>query len=111
MTTSKPIKLQIGVALFLLLLGIGNLFFGQYKMHQYSKMYQEATREIYQVSDVKKSIPMFDSSPNITMQLQYITKLKSRLEFYNFVILGGKLFLAISGVIFLFSLITIKQQS
>jgi len=95
-------------ALIFFILGVGNLLFGLVKGNEYRSLIQQAQDEL-KLSE-QPVIPLVDSSLNIYSHVQHVNRLKSRLDYYDFVTLGGKVFLALSGIFLLLCLV-IKQTN
>ena len=101
----KRIRSQILIAVALLLLGIGNLVYGNYKYHEYRKLWRQATVQ----TGLPRHILMLAPSADIGQEAQQIAKLKSRLDFYEVVALGGQCFLVLSLIFVLLAMITVYQ--
>lgn len=93
----------LGFGCLFFFLGVGNVLVGMYKSHEYSSSLQQARYEILHVE--KPVIPLVDGGINIDSQTKHISRLESRLDYYNLVTLGGKVFLAISGALLLICLL------
>ena len=98
----------------LLALGIGNLAFGNYKHNQYvqiltSTLDSQTTENFNSAYTSSSSPPFLDTEVNFSQQYHYIARLRSRLHFYQLVIIGGKCFLALSGLFLLCSLVTLRN--
>lgn len=94
---NRRMRSLLGVALVSILLGIGNLLFGQFKYAQYSILLSEATAELAS-PESSASLPLLGPALNIDKQTQHINRLKGRLDFYSIVILGGQIFIAIGSI-------------
>jgi len=104
-------RLFLGISIVLLTLGVGNIAFGTYKMKEHLFILSEALRErtIPKVEQAPFSIPILDRYVNLDKQAQHISRVQSRVSFYEFVILGGKGILAI-GAIFLLAGVVAKPH-
>jgi len=97
----------------LIVLGLGNLIYGTYKLRQYSAVLQEAMKETAR-PDPLAQLPHFQGISNrahewaLVSSPEHIRKFESRVSFYRLVQLGGKMFLMISGVLLLICLIAIR---
>ena len=96
------IRLQLASAAALLALGLGNLVFGQYKYHQYRKLWREATRQPG-IAAIDRRLPLLSLSVDVAKERQQILKLRSRLGFYEVVSLGGQCFLVCAVVLTLWA--------
>lgn len=102
MSTLRPVKNRnmrtvLGLALICLGLGVGNIFFGQFKYSQYQTLLSEATAELAR-PESGISLPLMGPALNIDKQTQHITRLKVRMDFYSLVILGGQCLVAIGAM-------------
>jgi hypothetical protein len=93
----------LGFSCLFFMLGVGNVLVGLYKSHEYSASLQKARYEIMHIE--KPVIPLVDGGINIDSQTKHISRLESRLDYYNLVTLGGKVFLAVSGALLLICLL------
>lgn len=97
-TTRGPrVPLHITAAAVLLLMGLGNIVYASSKSGQYSHLLSLASREAERPV-TSRSIPMFHPL-NIDEHSKYLNKLRSRIEFYEFVIDGGKCFIAAAALV------------
>ena len=103
----------IGTAIVCFLIGIGNIIFGRIKWSDYRDIMIQATAEMnperQPVHSLWKRSSPFLPGPNMDKQARYIARIQQRLEFYEFVMLGGKFFLAFSFVILLAALLFRKS--
>ena len=93
----KPARFVLP-SLFLLLIGIGNLWVGIEKLDQYNQVLRE-------LSSLRPVTDIINSSPISRIQLSEYTeerlyqrqeKARARLDLYRLVIFNGKVFLALS---------------
>ena len=100
MSDIKPIKFLLP-AIFLLVLGIGNIIVGAFKTDQY----QEVLSELYSTTDHKPITAVDKASPLRRIQLttqsqertfQRLRAVQGRIEFYKMVSTGGGVFVMIS---------------
>ncbi len=118
-TIPKSIRLLFGTALLLLVLGAGNIIYGSYKFEYYDNLYKHRHewKAEYTILDQN---PPFDSKielpfekdegGNWTARETRNKKILARRDYYDFHILGGKCFLALSGALLLFSLLWMKWK-
>ena len=93
-------------AVLLLLLGIGNLAVGSTKADEYRKIIHQIEIET-KPSELRKERSALErvaiSSPKFKDAFQQQKRAKNKLNFYNFVILGAKLFLSAGALLFFIS--------
>ena len=100
---TRTSKLYLGLAILSLVLGIGNILFSELKMREYSRILDEVNREDSKPTGLASVLEV-----NRTAQDSYDLKVRSRIEFYQIALSGGKVFLAISGMLLLVVLITAR---
>ncbi len=81
-----------------LALGIGNIAFGQFKYAQYSALLSEATAELARPENTV-SLPLLGPALNVDRQTQHIGRVRLRMDFYAFVILGGQALTALGAIL------------
>ena len=86
-----------------LILGVGNILFSELKMREYSRILDEVNRE-----DSGPRGPAAVLEVNRTAQDSYDLKVRSRIEFYQIALSGGRVFLAVSGMLLLVVLISAR---
>jgi hypothetical protein len=94
---NRRMRSLLGVALICILLGAGNILFGQLKANQYSTLLSEARAELARPESTL-SLPLLGPTMNIDKQTQHITRLEIRVDFYNFVVLGGQCLVALGFI-------------
>lgn len=107
------IQYLISVAVIFLILGLGNVIYGNAKYKEYKGILKETSLEINNNSgdiytalkDISKT-PLTDSSIERTRHLK---RSQGRIIFYQFFVTGGKVFLCISLLFFLIAF-TIKKR-
>ncbi len=105
----KRTALYLMTAGIFLMLGLGNIIYGTFKAAEHSELLQISLRS----SDIRSNrpkVPFFSSDINIDKEAEHQRRIISRIDYYNFVVLGGKCFLAIAGIFLLLFLITRKYQ-
>ena len=132
------IKPLFGVAILLIVLGLGNVTFASLKISYYEKLITDTDEKITQSKQQirdgehgepsavdKTSIELASQdnlsgssvkepkipTPNLDKKVQHMEKLISRLAFYRLTMLGGKCFLALAGCILLYSLVVIQTTT
>lgn len=98
-----------GAAALLLALGFGNITFGNYKAHEYSKLLEKASE-----SPVTTPRPI-DSGPfglvgEGDTRGRYLTKLRARVDFYDFVVRGGWTIVGVSFLLFVFGFLAWRSE-
>jgi hypothetical protein len=96
----KPMKLLLP-ALFLLTLGLGNIAVGSYKQAQFELVLRElsATKALPEQMHISPLLRIQISKPATERLYQRQQKARGRCDFYRLVVLGGKLFLLLSGAL------------
>jgi hypothetical protein len=102
--TEKNRKLLLGVAILCFLLGTGNITYGYHRKKEYKALLVEARQSKNENNNV--ILPFVGKDVNVQLHDEHIKRIKSRLDYYNFVNLGGKVFLACSGMLLLLFLVT-----
>ena len=110
MKISHLIRTVLGTSLLLGALGLGNALLGQYKANQYIRLLSKAERELARGTP-QKSLPLPLSGLNIDTETQYINRLKARVDFYRVVLIGGKCFLAVSGMLLAATLLLLRYRA
>ncbi len=96
--------------IFLLILGLGNVSIGIYKSNQYKKVIKDLTK----FSDQETASMLINATPTTKIQitqkkqerfLDLIKKALVKKDFYEFFIKGGTMFIILSGICFLISII------
>jgi len=92
-------------AIFLLVLGFGNISVGSFKVEQYQQVLAE-------LSSLPSAPKLSNASPLSRIQVadkvadrryQRQKKAKARLEYYNLVIFGGQIFVGAGVLLFVFA--------
>jgi hypothetical protein len=94
----------LGSALVLGILGFSNTFYGYRKYQQYSAHYRQAS------AATPLAVPFLSPDETRERNSEQLEKMKASVEFYAFVTLGGKYFLAGSGLLLLVSLLLMRQR-
>ncbi len=103
----RKIKTQFAAAAALLLLGVGNIIFGQVKYTEYLGILSKANAELTS-PEKKRRLPILTPAVNVDKHAQYTEKLKSRIDFYRLVIQGGSCFCALGLILLLMGVIGIR---
>lgn len=91
---------MIVLALCFVLLGSGNILFGTLKRQDYVTALEEAQLEL-NTSPLRAEVPLLNPTVNIDLQTEYMNRLSARINFYEFVVIGGRCLLAIGGLFIL----------
>ncbi|RMD86728.1 MAG: hypothetical protein D6808_02680 [Candidatus Dadabacteria bacterium] len=83
-------------SIILLILGIGNIIYGNAKTKEYLSVLQESTSAVPSLSESERGLPVLGRYISLDEQLNYYSAVKSKIDFYRFTIRGGKAFLALS---------------
>ena len=104
----RKLLTQLGIAIVLIIIGSGNLFFGQHKYQEYRSLLSKAQAELASPQQ-QISLPILGPALNMDKQVQHISRLNSRIDFYNLVRIGGKGILALAGAVLLLCLVNAQQ--
>ena len=104
----RRLQTLLGAALVLTVLGVANTSYGHRKHQLYDRHYREALSTAALPAPLTKPFMGEMTTPDLT-SLQ-LDKMKASVEFYAFVTLGGKCFLALAGVLFLLSLFYLRRS-
>lgn len=96
----RRLRTSILLSLALILLGVGNIVYGDYKAREYAKLVNQAAQELNRPKTGKPD-PLFSPTVNVDKQNQHIRKLDALLSYYQFVKIGGKGILALAGIVLL----------
>lgn len=115
MKLSRAIKTQLGAALILVVLGAGNLIFGEHKVYYYEELVKEAEKELTLSQNIestrrKRPSALLFPKTNIDSQTRHLSKLRARLQYYELTQRGGAVFLAAAGILLLFSLVSLRSE-
>jgi hypothetical protein len=98
----RSIRTQLGIAVMFIIMGFGNVIFANLRYNEYSSLLEKARSELRDHSHERvRDLPVFVPAMNLDEQSKYINKLKARLNFYEFVIMGGKYILSLAGILLL----------
>ncbi|HMO18665.1 MAG TPA: hypothetical protein PKA63_11590 [Oligoflexia bacterium] len=89
---------------FLLILGLGNLIIGHYKLAQYNEVLQELAISGYDQEPDPNLSPLqrLKSDSNLSIgSIAYQKKAEGRRDFYSLVNFGGQVFLSLSLLYFI----------
>lgn len=92
----KPQAL-LACGVLLIILGLGNLSFAQYKFTQYSHIVSAAKAKLASPLPSGR-IPILSHQIGSEKQAENVQRLLTRLDFYSFIVMGGKV-VSIIGVI------------
>ena len=106
---SVPLRTALGVAALCILLGVGNILYGDSKLRQYSQTVSDSAHQL-STHDIATAAAPYANSGNPDAESQYLVRVKARLGFYELVVLGGKCFLALGGVLLLASLVMLTPR-
>ena len=99
----KPMKFLLP-ALFLFVLGVGNIVVGYYKEWQYKQVYDELT-ELEPSPVLSSTLSRLQTTKQTSdRHLQRQLEANERLNLYRLVSFGGKSFIAVSLVLFALAL-------
>ena len=120
---STKIKSQLGAALLFILLGFGNIIYGNSKSAYYFQLLQQdQTPSVLSPNPDQDGNSLDNNKASANVQslmfpevstdehARHLKRVTSRLEYYQIAILGGKVFLAFAGVFLLSVLITLRME-
>ena len=93
---SRPRNTLVALALLLLVLGIGNVFFGGHKARQATELITRAEQKIAQPA--REMIPLADPAINKDRAQQQISRLRVSQQFYQFVQQAG-MWMIVLGIV------------
>lgn len=107
-----------GAAILCLLLGVGNMIFAQRALERHGTLLQKAKVELEQRETQQKGKSLsalkqpgrFLPDLNLDKQARYISRVQKRIQFYEFVLFGGKILLGASGVLALVALLFLRKE-
>ena len=108
----RRLRTVLGIALILIILGTGNLLIGHNRSKTYKNLLQkiQSEHETSLLRDEVSGEPIIGSSKQEDDRyLIHRNRLQARLEFYRLVELGGKCFLALSGLCMLAYLVFSRE--
>lgn len=97
----------VGGSILLLLLGTGNIIFANLKLSNYQVIFERVTDDLEKegvsnpVRTLRDAEMGVNVSPNREKLSQHIERLRQRMQFYQFVSLGGKSLLGLSAILLL----------
>lgn len=106
---TRSLRGHLAVAILFLLLGTGNLLYGKHKHQEYDALLSRAVSELTSPKETLPRVP-FSPTVNIDQQSHHINRLRSRTEYYEVVVSGGRIFLGLSAAILLWILLVLYQQ-
>ncbi|MCO6429551.1 MAG: hypothetical protein J5J00_01730 [Deltaproteobacteria bacterium] len=105
---SRKLRALLAISVLLIVLGSGNVIFGNYRAEVYEELLVEALESDAAPSLGIEGVPSEGPSEE---RDKTIRLLKGRLDFYRTVVIGGKCFLAMSGFILLYMLILTREAT
>ncbi len=94
---SKNQKRGLLIGISLLLLGTANIIYGQFKIEQYIEVLDNSTVvPKSQVEDV--TLPLPQKYPSLDTYRDQLSRVKTRIEFYDLTVAGGKVLLVLGGI-------------
>ncbi len=104
----RKVKNLLIICVSLLVLGVGNLTYGQIKYSEYRQALKKATHDLTPRRR-RNQIPLIERTINIDEQEKYIQKIQHKINFYTLTINGGISFIVISLVFFISALVSVKS--
>ena len=97
MKKDRAIRTLFAVVAVFSVLGLGNIIFGSKKLDYYRSSLSTATTSPA-MPDHPEGVESLPPKVNRERQDDYIRRLHARVSFYSLVVIGGKCFLAVSGM-------------
>jgi hypothetical protein len=90
----------LGISLGLIVLGAGNILFGQYKTNQYIEVLSVSANTLPQPEDLG-GIPEMHKFISKESYQDQLTRVRKRVDFYKVIIFGGQYLTALGGLMLL----------
>lgn len=103
----RKLNSLLGIAIIFIILGLGNILFGQSRVAIYSGFLYNAEQRALESNPPENPAPERLQDDN---QNRHIQRLKARLDFYKVVVIGGKSFLAFAGFMLLTYLVMLRDS-
>ena len=94
----------------MLCLGSANILYGRSKIDEYISVLSNSASTIPSLEDTQSPMPVLGRYIQVDQQVDQLNRVKSRIDFYELIIVGGKAFLAISGICFLAFLFLLRKD-
>ena len=107
------VQYLFSVAIIFLILGLGNVIYGHVKYKEYKGIYKETTKEIKDNSENRTLGQSHQTSfnlENFSERSRHLKRSQGRIIFYKFFMTGGKVFLCISLIFFIFSIHLLRKS-
>ena len=98
-------KICLGSAALFVILGAGNITYGNYKTKLYREVLSESIADPTIPKLRKADALILNRTVNLNKEIQHISKIRARMGYYQLVVAGGKCFLALAGVLLLASVL------
>ncbi|MDZ4784722.1 MAG: hypothetical protein SGJ02_01470 [bacterium] len=102
-------KLFLASGFGIIVLGFANIIYGQQKTEQYLAVLSSSTTLPSYYSEAN-NLTMLEKYLPVDNYRDHLARIKSRVEFYEFSIIGGKFFLVIGGIFLLFGVFSIRKS-
>ncbi|MEZ4753382.1 MAG: hypothetical protein R3A13_03620 [Bdellovibrionota bacterium] len=93
-------KTLLYTSIITLCLGIGNIGFGNIKYNEYHNALNSIKKD-FRAMESDKKLSAIDINQYKRKNTQQIRKIRARISFYDFVIIGGKVLLGAAGILLL----------
>lgn len=97
---NRALTTRIAIASVLVILGSGNILYGGSKLRQYTEVVSKAHEDLAS-PEIDVPLPSLTQYKNKEKEAQQLRRVKARLDFYSYVVLGGKILLAVGAAILL----------
>lgn len=105
----RTLRTLFSGAIIFIVLGLGNIIFGNSKLDHYTALLSAATSELA-TSEVQSGSGATLRALNVDRQTLFVKRLKTRVGFYSLVVLGGQCFIAIAGICLLGVLVRVRYS-
>jgi len=104
----RKVRTRLILAAAFVALGIGNIFYGQQRYTEYEAILSKANAELTS-PEKKLRVSILTPTVNVDKHSQYIEKLRSRIDFYHLVVIGGACFLVLAALFLLLAYLNARE--
>jgi len=101
-------RIYFVISFTLIVLGVGNIAFGNIKRHEYKKILTQEMQKFHAYNNQKVKWQLFNIPSDVNKERQHLQRIRSRIDFYTIVIKGGQYFILISILVFIWPILVIK---
>ena len=87
------------------------MYFGSTKSREYTVILESATKN-FRFTDERSRVPVpiLGRRVDLNSQTEYLNRLRARVDYYRMVNIGGKVFLAIAGMLLMAALLSMERK-